>query len=339
MVRRPLTLKGSFFAEGADRWWLLVLVDKPVTATYAQAAELDALAKAKQRVLYPYQNRRWDSDFLALKSLLSLPHTDPNSLGTLWEFESRCVFHLLVCRGMLTVCVASIATARRSRAHGRTSRCPRAASCSISPHTPSTRPSSSLAGRRRSPRRLRTSGGWAILMSTIPYVPPPQPPRFFLLTILQFTITLRYPPRPAPAGEVQPTSFTVILRGAILSVKSPQVRYVVRGTQGTYSKFGVDLQEDQLKAIKAPSDIFQSEAYGAEPEELWGILENQRGNDVVRSVYVPRKLGMWMLWLMHEYDVGGLRRRRASTLGCSGTSRRRSARDLSRRSSSRSRRR
>ena len=40
-------------------------------------------------MLYPYQNRRWDSDFLALKALLRLPHSDPNSLGTVWEFETR----------------------------------------------------------------------------------------------------------------------------------------------------------------------------------------------------------------------------------------------------------
>lgn len=83
---------------------------------------------------------------------------------------------------------------------------------------------------------------------------------------------------------MKPTSFTVILRGTILSVKSPQVRYIVRGTQGTYTKYGVDVQEDQLKAIGAPSDIFTSASYGQEPEELYGILENQRGDDVVRSM-------------------------------------------------------
>lgn len=85
---------------------------------------------------------------------------------------------------------------------------------------------------------------------------------------------------------MKPTSFTVILRGAILSVKSPQLRYIARGTTGTFTKYGVDPQEDQLKAIKAPSDIFASAAYGQEPEELYGVLENQRGDEVVRSMYV-----------------------------------------------------
>lgn len=64
-------------------------MDKPVTATFAQAQELGALAKSKKLVLYPYQNRRWDSDYLALRALLDLPSSDPKSLGTLFEFESR----------------------------------------------------------------------------------------------------------------------------------------------------------------------------------------------------------------------------------------------------------
>jgi predicted dehydrogenase len=67
-----------------------VLVDKPVTATSAQARELGDLAKSKNLVLYAYQNRRWDSDFLTLRKLLELPDSDPKSLGPIHEFESRC---------------------------------------------------------------------------------------------------------------------------------------------------------------------------------------------------------------------------------------------------------
>lgn len=67
----------------------LVLVDKPVTETVKEANELAAIAKAKGLVLYGYQNRRWDSDHLALKRLLSLPSSSPLSLGNLLEFESQ----------------------------------------------------------------------------------------------------------------------------------------------------------------------------------------------------------------------------------------------------------
>ena len=102
----------------------------------------------------------------------------------------------------------------------------------------------------------------------------------------QFTIFLHYPPRPAASG-LQPTSFTAILRGHILSVRSSQIRYVVRGTHGTFLKSGVDVQEDQLKVIPSPAGIVQDETYGVEPEEIWGTVENV-GPDgkVVKSSYV-----------------------------------------------------
>jgi predicted dehydrogenase len=66
-----------------------VLVDKPITATFVQALELGALAQLKGLILYPFQNRRWDSDFLALKRLRALPDTSPHSLGSITEFESQ----------------------------------------------------------------------------------------------------------------------------------------------------------------------------------------------------------------------------------------------------------
>lgn len=66
-----------------------VLVDKPVTATVEEAKELGSIAEAKNLVLFAFQNRRWDSDFLALKKLLAEPETSPQSLGAITEFESQ----------------------------------------------------------------------------------------------------------------------------------------------------------------------------------------------------------------------------------------------------------
>lgn len=68
-----------------------VLVDKPVTATVEQAKELGDLARSKGLVLYAFQNRRWDSDFIALKTLLALPVSSQKSLGNIVEFESQSV--------------------------------------------------------------------------------------------------------------------------------------------------------------------------------------------------------------------------------------------------------
>ena len=47
-----------------------VVVDKPFTVTLAEADELIALASARGRVLSPFHNRRWDSDFLTVRELL-----------------------------------------------------------------------------------------------------------------------------------------------------------------------------------------------------------------------------------------------------------------------------
>ncbi|GJE84963.1 oxidoreductase [Phanerochaete sordida] len=234
-----------------------VLVDKPVTATSAQAHELDALAKARGLVLYPYQNRRWDSDFLALQALLALPAGDARSLGTLWEFESRFDRFRTALKGTWKD--------EPRPANGLT--------YDLAAHTLDQ--ALVLFGRPLSvTARVENIRGLGH-----PDVDD------------NFTITLRYPPRPAPAGALQPTSFTVILRGSILSVRAPQVRYVVRGTQGTYTKFGVDVQEDQLRVIGAPEEIFTAPAYGQEPEELFGTLENQRGDDVVRSIWPSSQKG------------------------------------------------
>jgi scyllo-inositol 2-dehydrogenase (NADP+) len=48
-----------------------VLIEKPYTATYEEALELNALAKEKGKVSLPYQNRRFDGDFLTVKKLIN----------------------------------------------------------------------------------------------------------------------------------------------------------------------------------------------------------------------------------------------------------------------------
>ncbi|GAB4403289.1 MAG: oxidoreductase [Rhodoferax sp.] len=48
-----------------------VLVDKPCTATLAQTEHLLAVAQARGRVLTVFQNRRYDSDFLAVQQTLA----------------------------------------------------------------------------------------------------------------------------------------------------------------------------------------------------------------------------------------------------------------------------
>lgn len=61
-----------------------VVVDKPFTVTLAEARALCALAGARGRVLSVFHNRRWDSDFLALKEVLA-----SGVLGRVTHVESR----------------------------------------------------------------------------------------------------------------------------------------------------------------------------------------------------------------------------------------------------------
>lgn len=61
-----------------------VVVDKPFTLTLAEARELAALAASQNRVLSVFQNRRWDSDFLALRAVLA-----EGRLGEVLYFESH----------------------------------------------------------------------------------------------------------------------------------------------------------------------------------------------------------------------------------------------------------
>lgn len=61
-----------------------VVVDKPFTLTLAQARELQALATQRGRLLSVFHNRRWDGDFLTLRSLLAA-----GTLGRVVHVESR----------------------------------------------------------------------------------------------------------------------------------------------------------------------------------------------------------------------------------------------------------
>lgn len=61
-----------------------VLVDKPCTVTLAETDELLALARAQNRVLTVFQNRRFDSDFLALQQVLA-----SGELGRVVHVESH----------------------------------------------------------------------------------------------------------------------------------------------------------------------------------------------------------------------------------------------------------
>jgi predicted dehydrogenase len=77
-----------------------------------------------------------------------------------------------------------------------------------------------------------------------------------------FDITLHY------ASGVR-----AVLRSSILAA-APRPRFVLLGTQGCYVKQTFDPQESNLRRGHIPSDT----AWGAEPEENWGVLTVPRGD-------------------------------------------------------------
>ncbi|KAF8076238.1 hypothetical protein FPV67DRAFT_1470921 [Lyophyllum atratum] len=244
------------FAKAALEAGKHVLVDKPITATVGQAKELGDLARSRGLVLYAFQNRRWDSDFLALKRLLALPESSPQSLGTLLEFESHFDRYRKGLKGTWKD--------EPRQAAGQT--------YDLGAHLIDQ--ALTLFGR---PERLT-----AFIQNTRGVGSPEVDDTF--------TIHFHYPASPA-----RPYPFTAILRAHILSVRSPQLRYIVRGIQGTYTKYGLDIQEDQLKVIPTPQAILE-ETYGKEPESIWGTVENIEADNVTvrKSTWPSTERGQYI---------------------------------------------
>lgn len=61
-----------------------VVVEKPFVVNSIQGEELIKIAEDQDLILSVFQNRRWDSDFLTIKKLIS-----EDKLGTIKQFESH----------------------------------------------------------------------------------------------------------------------------------------------------------------------------------------------------------------------------------------------------------
>jgi predicted dehydrogenase len=91
-------------------------------------------------------------------------------------------------------------------------------------------------------------------------------------------------------GAEEPDAITILLKykddllatakAGIMSVETEQLRFWVRGTQGSYKKYHLDVQEDQLKNGMKPGD----EGFGVENEERAGTLTVLEGERPVRRV-------------------------------------------------------
>lgn len=181
-----------------------VVVDKPFTVTLSQARELDTLAKSKGLLLSVFHNRRWDSDFLTLKTLLA-----EGTLGEVRYFESHFDRYRPEVRNRW----------REQKGAGS------GIWFDLGPHVID--------------QALQLFGSpVAITVDLAELRPGAQ-------TTDYFHAILTYPQR------------RVVLHGSML-VAAESARYQVHGTLGSYVKYGLDPQEDRLKAGARP------------PQEDWG---------------------------------------------------------------------
>lgn len=63
---------------------LHVVADKPIAGSASEAEHIAEIAATQGRQVFPFQNRRWDSDFLTLRAVIA-----QDRIGTVHRFESR----------------------------------------------------------------------------------------------------------------------------------------------------------------------------------------------------------------------------------------------------------
>ncbi|PVG04835.1 NAD(P)-binding protein [Serendipita vermifera] len=222
-----------------------VLVDKPVTVTYKEAKKLGEIARQRNRVLYAFQNRRWDSDYLTLRRILQ-----EGKLGAVTDFVS----HYDRYRDFLKGTWKERAVPGGGQFY------------SLGPH---------------------------LIDQTLNAFGRPASVTAFIQNIRgtgdlnvddDFTIILHY-----PRTEKNSHLLTATLRGHLLSLRSPQQRFVVRGSKGTFSKYGMDAQEEQMK--KHGHKAFLQNDFAIEPSNIWGQLETLDENGQVKSTRVESEKG------------------------------------------------
>ncbi|MDZ7934510.1 MAG: Gfo/Idh/MocA family oxidoreductase [Emticicia sp.] len=81
----------------------------------------------------------------------------------------------------------------------------------------------------------------------------------------------------------------VTLKSSLL-VREEGPRYVIHGTKGSFVKYGLDVQEDHLKAGLMP----RMEGFGIEPKQNWGILNTEIGGQHFKG-HIETEAGNWDL--------------------------------------------
>ena len=89
----------------------------------------------------------------------------------------------------------------------------------------------------------------------------------------------------------------VTLKSSLL-VREDTPRYILQGTKGSFVKYGIDIQEDQLKAGMLPTDA----NFGAESTDFQGLINAEINGLGIRGK-VETKVGAWHLLFQNIHDV------------------------------------
>ncbi len=222
-----------------------VVVDKPFTATSAEALDLIRIATSRRRLISVFQNRRWDGDFLTVRQLIA-----SGRLGRVVQFES---------------------------------------------HFDRYRPA-----RRVEAWRERDEPGAGLLFDLGSH-------------LVDQALALFGAPHAVTAGirmerdeAVVDDAFDIVLDyprlrvllGATMLAPGPGPRFLVHGTRGTYTKYGLDPQEGVLRA----GGLAGGDGWGEEQEPSWGTLTLAEDGSVTQRT-VRTEPGDYRLYYANVRDA------------------------------------
>lgn len=90
--------------------------------------------------------------------------------------------------------------------------------------------------------------------------------------------------------RLQYDGFAALLKSSYL-VREPGPRYSLHGTLGSFQKWGIDPQEEALKAGAFP----EGPEWGIEPESAWGIIHTEKNGEIIREKMetIPGNYGLF----------------------------------------------
>lgn len=196
-----------------------VIVEKPFTTTVAEANELIEIGQKQNKILAPYQNRRFISDYKTVKKIL-----DQGLLGEIVNYEAYFDRFRPVPR------TTGLWKEKASPASGMV--------FDLGTHIIDQ--ALSLFGM---PKAVTAQIGIQ---------------REWCKTVDYYEIKLHYP------------TLTVKL-GTSMLAKIPRPTFLLHGRNGSFVKYGVDIQEETLDKGAIPT----GKDWGKEPESIWGTIDTE----------------------------------------------------------------